>query len=136
MSTPIGQHFVRGRASAPNNGQRTVAGTAGDIGQPGVENRTRALCPARGPSTRAFRFTARPRMSTTGPTGMARTGRYMDNEREERAEHEHPSVTRCREREAEGVETHHHQPENSDDEIMSESHREHAARNEHHARRK
>jgi hypothetical protein len=46
----------------------------------------------------------------------------------------HPSDERHRNREAEPVETHHHLPEKSGDEIMSEAHREHAARNERHAR--
>jgi hypothetical protein len=60
----------------------------------------------------------------------------MDNEREERAEHEHPSVTRRREREAEGVEMHHHLPEKSGDEILSDAHSEHQERLAHHARRR
>lgn len=39
-------------------------------------------------------------------------------------------------REAEGIETHHHLPEKSADDIMSDAKREDAARNEYHARRK
>jgi hypothetical protein len=34
MSNPIGQHFVRGRASAPNNGQRTKLDPGVNVGQP------------------------------------------------------------------------------------------------------
>jgi hypothetical protein len=32
--TPIGQHFVRGRASAPNSGQRTRLAHGVNVGQP------------------------------------------------------------------------------------------------------
>jgi hypothetical protein len=47
----------------------------------------------------------------------------------------HPSDLRRFNRAAEPVEMHHHLPEKSGDEILSEAHREHAARNERHARR-
>jgi hypothetical protein len=48
--------------------------------------------------------------------------------------HTHPSDLRRFNHEAEPVETHHHLPEKSGDELMSDAHREHAARNERHAR--
>lgn len=46
----------------------------------------------------------------------------------------HPSVERQFNREAEPVEMHHHLPEKSADEIMSDAHREHAERKERHER--
>ena len=33
MRNPIGQHFVRGRASAPNSGQRTKLDSGVEVGQ-------------------------------------------------------------------------------------------------------
>jgi hypothetical protein len=45
----IGQHRVIGRDAAPNNGQRSVAGTAGDVGQPSGGERNNGPVPASRP---------------------------------------------------------------------------------------
>jgi hypothetical protein len=47
----------------------------------------------------------------------------------------HPSAVRAFNRAEEPVEMHHHLPEKSGEEIMSDAQREHAQRNEHHGRR-
>jgi len=46
----IGQHRVIGRDAATNNGQRNVAGTPGDVGQPSGGERNNGPVPAGKPS--------------------------------------------------------------------------------------
>jgi hypothetical protein len=44
--TGIGQHRVIGRDAAPNNGQKNLAGTPGDIGQIGGGEQHQGVVPA------------------------------------------------------------------------------------------
>lgn len=44
--TGIGQHRVIGRDAAVNNGQRNIAGTPGDVGQPSGGEKNNGAVPA------------------------------------------------------------------------------------------
>jgi hypothetical protein len=59
--TPIGQHFVRGRASAPNSGQRTKLTTGVNVGQPSGGELNNGAAPA-----------SRPGADVSTQTGVAR----------------------------------------------------------------